>query len=168
MQIQLPLSALFAWSSVILFSLLPKRLSVLDFAFLYCVILILTTATFTVFDVNLHYVTIQRTPMIAFSTIIVRIVTIPVLIMIAVDALQRSEGKKPRWFFATCLWIGLAAFDWILDFFNIITYHHSFVMHLGSTLVMYFGFISVSWYLVWWYRNFNESGLSRDDSSDRV
>lgn len=152
---QLPICALFAWLTIVIFSLMPKRLSILDFVFLYCFSLILTTMTFTLFDINLQTVTISRTPMISFSTIITRIVTIPVLIMMAVDALQFSVGRKPRWLMAIAIWFGLTVFDWVLSLLKVITYHHSFVWHARTTVIMYFGFIVIAWGLTWWYRRFD-------------
>ncbi|WP_067621475.1 hypothetical protein [Alicyclobacillus acidiphilus] len=150
---QLALSALFAWLAIILFSIVPKRLSILDLVFLYCVIFILTTASYTIFDVNLRVVTISRAPSISFATILTRLVTIPVLIMMAVDALQPSEGRQPNWLTAIAIWLVLTVFDWVLDLLKIITYRNSFVWHALTTSIVYLGFIVISWGLTRWYRS---------------
>jgi hypothetical protein len=152
---QLPICALFAWLAILIFSLMPKRLSILDLVFLYFIILIFSTMTFTILDINLNVVTIRRTPIISFSTIITRIVTIPVLIMVAVDALQFSGGRKPRWLMAIAIWFSLNVFDWVLDLLKVITYHRSFVWHALRTVIMYLGFIVIAWGLTWWYKRFD-------------
>lgn len=149
---QLPICAFFAWLAITIFSLLHKRLSTLHFVFLYFVILIISLTTFTIFDINVHTVTISKTPTISFSTLICRIVTIPVLVIVAVNALQFTEERKPQWITAIATWLGLTMFDWALYFLKVITYHHSFWWHARGTFVTYFGFIVISWCLLWIFK----------------
>ncbi|MFB5189030.1 hypothetical protein [Alicyclobacillus fastidiosus] len=158
---QLPECALFAWFTIIAFSLVPKNLSVLDFVFLYCIVLILTTTTFTTFDIDVHVVTIRKTVTISIATIICRIITIPLLIMMAVDALHFSALRKRKWLIAIGIWMILVGFDWLLAFLKVITYRHLFIWHAVSTCITYFGFIAIAWCLTWWYRRFDRKNVSR-------
>lgn len=152
--VQLPICALFAWYAIILFALMPKRLSVLDLVFLYCVTVILTTATFTTFDVDLQFVTIPRSATSSFSTFMCRIVTIPALILMAVNALQPAGGKRPRWDLAVAIWIGLVLFDWTLNFLGVITYRRAFAGHALGASITYFAFIAIIWCLSRWFARF--------------
>lgn len=148
----MPVCAFIGWLAIILFVLMPKRLSILDFSFMYCVLLSLTATSYTFFELNWHSVTVPRigSTMVAAATC--RLIVVPIFLMIAVNALQTSEGRKPLWLISIAIWIGLSMFDWGLSRFQIITYHRSFVWHLVGTLITYLGFIVIPWGLTWWYK----------------
>jgi hypothetical protein len=156
---QLLICSLFAWLSLILFAFVPKRLRLFDFIFMYSVILVTTTTVYTVFDVDFHIVTIERTPMISFATIITRIITIPLMLMMAVNFLPVSGPWKPRWLLAIFIWLGMTMFDWGLDFLKVITYQKPFIWHARSTLVTYLGFIAVAWGLTWLYTRLDQRNV---------
>lgn len=151
---QLPICAFIACITIILFSLIPKRLTILEYTFLYCVVLSFTATCYTYFELNLHSVTVPRIFTSLLAVAITRLITVPLLIVIAVDALQTSDGKKPQWLVVFAIWFGLTIFDWILNFFKVITYHHSIAWHAIGTLVTYMGFILVAWSLTWCYKRF--------------
>lgn len=146
---QLPVSALIAWFTVIWFSLIHKRLSILDFVFLYCTVLVITTTTHTVFDVDLQLVTIPRNPVASFATIISRMITIPLLIMIAVNALYVSESRMSRWGGVLLCWVALSGFDWLLNQLHVITYHRWSVWQASLVYVL---FIASVYFLMRWFK----------------
>lgn len=154
-EMQLPVCTIIAWLTIILFALMPKRLSTIDFVFLYCVVLSLSATSYTFFELNLHSVTVPRTGGTFVTAAICRLITIPLLIMMSVDALQTSAGRRPQWLTSIAIWFALTMFDWGLSRFNVITYHHSFGWHLIGTSITYLGFIAIPWGLTWWYKRFD-------------
>lgn len=153
---QLFICVLFVWFVIIVFTLIPKRLSPLDFICLYCVTVLFTTTVFTLFDLDFRTVTIPRTPIPAFATIITRIVTIPLFIMIAVDALQTSSRYKVRWFLAGGTWLFCVVFDWFLYALKVIIYHKTFLWHAISTCITYLVFILIGWVCTKLFKMFGE------------
>ncbi|WP_169787918.1 hypothetical protein [Alicyclobacillus ferrooxydans] len=131
----------------------------LDFIFVYSVILVMSTIVFTVFDINIHVVTIPRTAKISLATIITRVITIPLVLMMAVNFLQPSGARKPRWLLTILIWLGITVFDWALDFLKIITYQKPFMWHVQSTLVTYFGFIAIAWGCTWFYTRLDKKNV---------
>lgn len=149
---QLPICALVTWLSIILFTLTPKRLSAWDCFFLYCVVLSITATSYTFFELNWHSVTIPRNGTSMTAAAISRLIAVPVLIMIAVNALQTHQGRKPMWHVSSIIWICLSLFDWALSRYNVISYNYSLAWHAVSTPLTYLGFIAVAWTIMWGYQ----------------
>ncbi len=156
---QLPICALFAWFTIALFCLIPKRLAVFDLVFMYMVTLIMTTIVFTLFDLTMHTVIIPRTVTTSFAVIMCRLVTIPLLIMMAVNALLSVVHKKARFAAAIVIWLAVVVFDWMLNLLHVIVYQKSLMWHVVSTLCVYFAFITVTYWLTRIYMRMDRSNL---------
>lgn len=149
---QLPIFVLIAWLTVSVFALIPKKLDTVDFLFLYFISFILTTSAFTLFDVNLHIVTISRTAAGSAATIVSRMITIPILIMAAVNALQPGGHRWSRGFAIIC-WLTLAGLDWLLNRYHVIQFHNWNTWHAS---ISYLTFIAIAWFLMWCFTGFDE------------
>jgi hypothetical protein len=148
---QLPVCALLSWLTIILFAKIPKKLSILDIVFLYCVIIIISEPTYTFFELNMHSVTVPRVGTSVISVGICRLITIPLFIIMAVNALL-SFGKMSKWGLSIIIWFGLVIFDFILNRFHIIEFHYPLEWQLVSSLITNLGFIIIGWGLMKWYK----------------
>lgn len=147
---QLLICVCIAWMTIILFAFLPKRLSILDFVFLYGVVLSLTSTLFTVLGQNLHILKIptSRTDLLAVT--VFRGVTIPLFILMSINALQR----KPQWIMLFFYWLLLTTHDWALFRFKVMHYHLLYPWPIIG--LVYLGLILVVWALMWWYKRFDD------------
>lgn len=150
---QLVVSVFVAWVTIILFANTPKRLSILDVVFLYCIVLSLTTTSYTILDLNFHYISIPKIGTALFSATVYRVITVPLLILLALNALQTPDGRKPQWGMPIVIWVALTLFDWTLNRFKIIAYHHSFVR--PAIGIGYLGLFVILWGLTSWYKRFD-------------
>lgn len=149
---QVPICSLIAWLTIALFSFIPKKLTIIQFVFLYCVTLILTTTAYTIFDANLQIVTIPRNTTSSVSTIISRLITVPLLIMAIINALQTKRFTLSR-IMALVLWMVLSGFDWLLNQIHVIAYHDWNVCYASMN---YLAFIAIAWSFMRWFKKFDE------------
>ena len=150
---QLLISSCIAWITIILFSIIPKKLSILDFVFLYCVLLCLTSTSFTMFELNFNIITFPMLGLNLWAVTIYRLVTSPLLILMIFNALQPSEERKTNWTLSIAIWIGLTTYDWTLDHFKMIKYQTLYVW--TSIGIAYLCLILITWGLLKWYKRFD-------------
>lgn len=152
---QLPICAAIAFLVIIMFALIPKRMTTLDLIFAYFVTVTFNSSSYTFIELNLHSVTAPQKATLLASAEISRIITIPLLIVMAVNSLQVERGKPPQWSVSVLIWCGLVVFDFLLSYFKILTYHNSYTWHAVATPITYLAFITVSWGLTWWYKRYD-------------
>lgn len=145
--------ACIAWLTLILFSIIPKRLSILDFVFLYGIVLSLTSTSLTILELNFHKIKPPIPGTDLWAVTVFQVITLPLLILMATNALQLSEERKPRWILSLAIWIALTTHDWALYQFKIIQYHFLYTWPLIG--LAYLGLIIVTWGLTLWYKRFD-------------
>ncbi|WP_123042959.1 hypothetical protein [Cohnella candidum] len=143
-----------AWLTIILFAITPKRLSILDVVFLYGIVLSLTATSYTILDLNFHYISIPKNGTALLAATVYRVITVPLFILLALNALQTPDGRKPQWGIPIVIWVGLTLFDWALNRFKIISYHYSFVWPVIG--IGYLGLFVILWGLTSWYKRFDQ------------
>lgn len=147
---QLLICVCIAWITIILFSLMPKRLFIVDHVFLYCILLILTSTMYTILELNFHMIKKPMSGTDLWAATVFRVITLPILILIAMNALHKLDRSLTRWIIPLAIWIGLTMHDWILYRFNVIQYTFSHALLLLG--VEYLGLILMMWSLAWGYK----------------
>ena len=89
--------ALFSWMVVIVFAVVPKKLTLTDFIFIYFVCVIVTITLFTVLDVNLQWVPTTRDVEKSFALHICRFIEIPLMVILSANLLQANFRSWRRW-----------------------------------------------------------------------
>jgi hypothetical protein len=156
---QLLVCACIAWVTIILFAIIPKRLSILDFVFLYCIVLSLTSTSFTILELNYHIIKIPSLGTDLWAVTVFHVITAPLLILMAMNALQPSEERKPQWIMVFAIWIELTTHDWALYRFKVIHYHLSYSWPLIG--LAYLGLIIITWGLILWYKRFDHKKVGQ-------
>jgi len=139
-----------AWIVIVVFAIAPKRIALVDIVFLYFITVILITSTFTFLDVNLHAVTVSRSVGKSFAAIISRMIPIPLLLIISVNALRSSLQVKYKWWIGCAVLLVLTAYDWLLKWSDVIMYRNWNVLYV---FVMYSLFMAVINLIAWWFVN---------------
>jgi hypothetical protein len=126
--------ALLAWLVLIVFSFVPKGLTLTEMVYLYFIICIVTITIFTILDVNLHWVPVTRSVEGAFALYIARFIVIPFQILLSVFVLNSHLKTKWKWgmiaaivFFLSLeqrlyLWTGVITFNSWNEFYSAIMY----------------------------------------------
>jgi hypothetical protein len=149
---QLLICSCIAWVTIISFSIMPKRLSILDFVFLYCIVLSLTSTSYTLLELNFKIIKIPMPSLDLWTVTVFRVITAPLLILMAMN-MQHTEERKPLWMLSLVIWMLLTAHDWALYRFKVIRYHLLNALPLIG--LAYFGLMLVIWALMWWYKRFD-------------
>jgi hypothetical protein len=151
---QLLVCVCFAWVTILLFAITPKRLSILDFVFLYCIVLSLTSTSFTILELNFHVLNIPSGSNLLAATVF-RVITVPLLILMFMNAIHR----KPQWLVSFSIWIALISHDWALHRFKVINYH---LLNIWVFLgLAYMGLIIIVWVLMLWYKKMDHKKVGQ-------
>lgn len=119
----LALLAVLTWLVMIVFANIPKRFTLSEIIFLYFVSSIMTVAVFTLFDVNLQWVTATRNVEKSLALDLCRFIEIPLLLIISSEVLINSSLRVGwRWTKAAAICLFLTVNDWILVQFGILVY----------------------------------------------
>ncbi|MGG1397288.1 hypothetical protein ABE288_05580 [Bacillus salipaludis] len=150
---QLLICTCIAWFTIILFAIVPKRVSILDFVFLYCIVISLTSTSFTILELNLQIIKIPIPNIDLWAVTVFRMITTPLLILTSINALQPSVKRKRRWIMSFVILIALTTHDWSLSHFNVI--HYRILYPYPFIGLAYLALILISWGLMWWYKKFD-------------
>ena len=150
---QLLVIACIAWLTLILFAIIPKRLSILDFVFLYGIELCLTSTSLTILELNFNLIKIPMPETNMWPIALFRLITVPLLILMVMNVLQRSEERKPRWVLSLTIWMALTTHDWALYRFKVIHYLFGYTWLLIG--LAYLILIIITYGLTWWYKRFD-------------
>lgn len=148
-KVQLLICACIAWVTIILFAIIPKRLSILDFIFLYCIVLCLTSTSLTILVLNLHVIKIPMPTIDLWAVTVFRMITVPLLILMLMNALQGTL----RWFISFSILMVLTTHDWVLYRFKVI--HYRLLYPWTLIVLAYLGLILIAWVLMCWYKRFD-------------
>lgn len=140
--------ALMAWIVMIVFSMIPKGLTLMELLFLYFVIVILTITLFTTLDINLHWVPITRKIEGSFAMYICRFFIIPLLVLMAVCALLSRLKAMWRGAIALVIVLILCAADWVYLRLDLMKFARWNVLY---SVLMYAAFVVFIWWIARWY-----------------
>lgn len=146
--------ACIAWLTIILFAIIPKRLSILEFVFLYFILLSLTSTWFTVLELNFQIIKIPMPSIDLWAVTVFRVLTVPLQILMAINVLQPFKERKCRWILSGVIWLALTLHDWALYQFNVIHYHLLYTWPLLA--LAYLVLMIITWCLTWWYTRFDQ------------
>ena len=150
---QLLSCACIAWVIIMVFAIIPKKLSTLDIVFLYCIVLILTSTSLTILELNFKVIKIPIPNTDLWAVTVFRMITTPLLILMSINALQPSKERKTRWILSFFILIVLTTHDWALYHFKVIQYH---LLHAYPLIgLAYLGLNLIAWGLMWWYKRFD-------------
>lgn len=152
------LFGLIAWIIIIVFVLVPKRLTITEMIFLYFVIGILTVTVFTILDVNLKWVPVTREVEKSFALHICRFIIIPFLLMMASGILNSPLKLKWRVAIGASILMLLLVDDWLLGRFKIVFFDHWGLLY---SIPMYAMFIVTLAFLSRWFVGLDRRGLKQ-------
>ncbi|MDD9271579.1 hypothetical protein ACFPES_31560 [Paenibacillus sp. GCM10023248] len=140
--------ALMAWLVMIVFSLVPKGLTLTEMVLLYFVIVVLTITIFTILDVNLNWVPLTRKVEGSFAMYICRFFVIPLLVLMAACVLLSNMKVKWRVVLSAIIVMVLSGADRIylrLDLMEFVRWN------VGYSVLMYGVFVILIWRIAHWY-----------------
>jgi hypothetical protein len=140
--------ALLGWLVLIVFAIVPKRLTLTEMVFLYFVIGILTITLFTILDTNVQWATVSRSVEGSFAMYICRFVVIPLLILLSVIVLHSHMKAKWRWAIVAVILLVLCGADRIYLWTGILTY---IKWNEFYSALMYGAFIVMIWWIARWF-----------------
>lgn len=150
------LFALIAWMIIIVFVLVPKRLTVTEMIFLYYIIGILTVTLFTILDVNLQWVPVTRDIEKSFALHICRFIIIPFLLMMASGVIDSPLRRRWRWSIGVLILILLLVDDGLMLRFEMITFRHWSLLY---SIPMYTMFIVTLTFISRWFVHLDREEL---------
>ncbi|MDR6884066.1 hypothetical protein [Bacillus sp. 3255] len=140
--------ALMAWLVMIVFSLVPKGLTLTEMVLLYFVIVVLTITIFTILDVNLNWVPLTRKVEGSLAMYICRFFVIPLLVLMAACVLLSNMKVKWRVVLSAIIVMVLSGADRIylrLDLMEFVRWN------VGYSVLMYGVFVILIWRIAHWY-----------------
>jgi hypothetical protein len=150
--------AILAWLILIVFTIVPKGLTLNDMVFLYFVTGILTVTVFSVLDVNLQWVPVTRSIEGSFAMYICRFIFIPFHILLSVSVLHSHLKAKWKWGISATIVLVLCVADRIYLWAGLITYQRW--NELNSAL-MYGAFIVFVWMISHWFLGIEEGEFQK-------
>lgn len=150
--------ALLAWLVLIVFAVVPKRLTLTEMFFLYFLIGILTITLFTILDVNLHWVPVTRSVEGSFAIYICRFIVIPFQILLSVCVHNSHMKAKWRWVLSATIVLFLCVADRIYLWAGLITYHR---WNEFYSALMYGAFIVLVWVIARWFRGLEKGEIKK-------
>ncbi|WP_102272076.1 hypothetical protein [Cytobacillus massiliigabonensis] len=145
----LAILALLAWFVLIVFAIIPKKLSLTEMIFLYFIIGIITITIFTILDVNLQWVPLTRSVEGSFAMYICRFIIIPLQILMSVCTLLNSQLKiKWRWGLSALILLLLCLENRIYLEAGLITYQK---WNEFYSAMMYGVFMVITWWIARWF-----------------
>lgn len=150
---QLLICVCIAWLTISLFAIIPKKLFILDFVFLYGILLSITSTTFTILELNFHIIKEPMSGTNLWAVTVFRVITVPLLILISMNALYTLEERISVWIIFLVIWVVLTTHDWALYRFKVIGYNLSYTFILLG--IAYLSLIFITWGFTWWYKRFD-------------
>jgi hypothetical protein len=149
---------LVTWFVIVVFALVPKRLTLIEMVFIYFVCSILTVTLFTIFDINLNWVPASRNVEKAIALNICRFIEIPLLLILSTAILNSSLRARIRWLIAAFICLFLTVNDFLLTGFGIL------VFNKWNNLIAFFDygmFIILMGWIGRWQIHLKEKELNR-------
>ncbi len=140
--------ALMAWIVMIVFVIIPKRLTLTELLFLYFVIVIFTITLFTVLDINLQWAPLTRRTEGSFAMYICRFVYIPLLVLLGAAALLSRLRAKWRGAWTFIIVLALTGADRVYLQLDLLKFKH---WNSGYSFLMYGAFVILIWRIARWY-----------------
>lgn len=150
--------SLISWCVIMALAMIPKKFALTEMVFLYFVSSIMTVSEFTLFDVNLQWVTASRDVEKSLALHVCRFIEIPLLLIISSEVLTSSLRKSWRWTIAAAICMFLTLDDWVLVQFGILEYRR---WNYLFAFLDYGMFIVVMAWVARWF-----VGLERGDSGN--
>jgi hypothetical protein len=155
--VSIAILALMAWIVMIVFVLVPKRLTLTELLFMYFVAVILTITLFTALDINLHWVPITRRAEGSFAMYICRFIFIPLLVLLGAAILLSRLHAKWRGALTVIIVLALTGADRVYLQLNLLKFEN---WNSGYSFLMYGAFVILIWRIARWY-----IGLDKEVSS---
>ncbi|RTR34040.1 hypothetical protein EKG37_07465 [Robertmurraya yapensis] len=150
--------ALIAWIIIVVFILVPKRLTITEMIFLYFIIGIQTVTLFTLLDVSLQWVPVTRDVEKSLALHICRFIIIPLLLILAAGILNSPLRFKWRWGIGVSILMLLLVDDWLMRHFEMIIFRHWNYLY---ALIMYAVFIGALTLISRWFIRLGRGGLKQ-------
>lgn len=140
------IAVLISWLFIIVFALIPKRLNFVEFIFSYFVTTIIITSTFTLMDINLHKVVIDKRPEYAFAIIIIRTILFPTVFMVSVNGVWAPFGPVRKFGVGIFPFFVILGTHWAFKAMGVLKLQGLSVWFLFALILLFTGAIHVlSW-----------------------
>lgn len=141
--------ALITWIVLIIFTVMPKKLSELDMIFLYFVNTIFELSVFTIVHINLKWLTVSHGVEESFADLILRLIMIPVVFVIATNILLYS-WKFLKWMILIGIIIFFIMLSFLLEKLGVIILNH---WNIFYTIIMFSSYAVFSRLMAWFIVN---------------
>lgn len=142
----LAICVLLTWSVIIIFSLIPKKLSELEMVFLYFSNIIFELSIFTIFHLNLKYIQVSNDIEKSFSDLVLRIIMIPTVLLITSNILLYS-WKYLKWIIVSIMVLSFIMIQKLIEWLGIITTTNWNIVY---TVIMFCTYVVFSSVMTWW------------------
>lgn len=156
----LAIQALLAWFVLIVFAIVPKRVTLTEIVFLYFVIVIFTITLFTILDVNLQWVPLTREVEGSFAMYISRLIVIPFLILLSVIVIISHLKAKWRWVLSATILLFLCLEDRIYLWAGLITFRR---WNEFYSALMYGAFMVLVCWVARWFVGLGGGGFKKHE-----
>ncbi|MBD8070154.1 hypothetical protein [Bacillus sp. PS06] len=154
----LAILALLAWIMLIIFTMVPKGLKLIELIFMYFLIGIFTITQFTILDVNLQWVPLTRSVEGSFAMYLCRFILIPFQVLLAVCILHSELKAKWRWLLSAIIVAFLCLEDRLYLWADLITYEKWNEFYAA---VMYVIFIVLMWWIARWFSSLGKGEFKK-------
>ncbi|HJV31395.1 MAG TPA: hypothetical protein VJ558_04310 [Bacillales bacterium] len=149
---------LMTWFVIIVFSLIPKKLTVLDMIFVYFVNTIFELSVFTILHINLKWLEVSHDVEKSLADLVLRIIMIPLVFVITANLLMYSRNFL-KWTIVTVIIFSFLLIEALIHKLGILTTHHWNAVY---TLVLFSSYTIFSSLMAWFISNVDKRGVGEN------
>lgn len=136
---------LITWLVIIIFSLIPKKLTELEMVILFFVNTIFELSVFTILHVNLKWLIVSQTVEKSFADLVIRLLMIPFIFLITTNILLYS-WKFLNWIIVAIIISSFLLLQILLENLGVLKTHH---WNMFSTILLFCGYAIFSQLVAW-------------------
>jgi hypothetical protein len=118
------------WIALIVFSLIPKKLTPFEMIFLFCVDTIFELSIFSILHINLKFIVVEPGVSNGIADLMFRLIELPLLIVVTSNLLLYSN-KKIKWCGVVLIVLFTLIVQQILVQINTLSFYHWNIVYSG-------------------------------------
>lgn len=136
------------WITIVIFQLIPRKLTVVENSFLFFMVMILVINIFTITELNLHLVITNKKPSMYLCEWTFRTLIIPVSTMIFSNLVLQTHNQLLKWGIGALFFLEIGGIEFLTLQLKIKTYTgwNGFFASLSFILILLFTYFLIKWF----------------------